>query len=100
MMFMKKSGVILIVMALLSLPLWVGADETTIPPEMNWTPTPPARPTIDFMQLAQLLVAKGVISDQEYARLMQPQSSSPLQSGQASVWTRDQAYRHPVLSRP
>jgi hypothetical protein len=100
MMLMKKSGVILIVMALLLLPLWVGADETTIPPEMNWTPTPPARPTIDLVQLVQLLVAKGVISDQEYAQLIQPQSFSLLQSGQASAWTRDQAYRHPVPSRP
>jgi hypothetical protein len=97
---MKKSGVILIAMALLLLPLWVGADETTIPPEANWTPTPPARPTVDLVQLAQLLVAKGLISDQEYAQLIQPQSSSLPQPGQASAWTRDQAYRHPVLSRP
>jgi len=65
---------------------------------MNWTPTPPARPAVDLVQLALLLVAKGVISDQEYAQLIRPQSSSPLQSGQASAWTRNQTYRHPVLS--
>jgi hypothetical protein len=96
---MKKSGVILIVISLLLLPLWVGADETTIPPEMNWTPTPPARPAIDLVHLAQLLVAKGVISDQEYAQLIQSQSPSTMQSGQARALTRDQAYHHPVLSR-
>jgi hypothetical protein len=97
---MKKFGMILIVVTLLVLPLWVGADETTIPPEANWTPTPPARPTVDLVQLAQLLVAKGVISDQEYAQLIQPQSSSLLQSGQARVWTRDHIYLHPGLIRP
>jgi hypothetical protein len=100
MMLMKKPGMILMVIALLLLPLWVGADETTIPPEMNWTPTPPARPTIDLVQLTQLLVAKGVISDQEYAQLMQPQSSSLLQPGHAKAWTREQAYRHPALNQP
>jgi hypothetical protein len=96
---MKRSALILIVMALLLLPLWVGADETTIPPEANWTPTPPARPIVDLVQLAQLLVAKGVISDQEYAQLIQPQSSSVMQVGQANAWTRDQAYRDTVLNR-
>ncbi len=95
---MKKSGAILIVMTLLLLPLWVGADETTIPPEMNWTPTPPARTTIDLVHLAQLLVAKGVISDQEYAQLIQPQPSSLSQPGQASAWRRDHVYRLPVSS--
>jgi hypothetical protein len=90
---MRKVGMILIVMALLVLPLWVGADETTIPPEMNWTPTPPARPTVDVVQLMQLLVAKGVISDQEYVQLIQPQSAALSLPGQASTWTRDQAYR-------
>ena len=97
---MKKYGVVLLVMMLLSLPLWAGADETTIPPEANWTPTPPARPTIDLVQLVQLLVAKGVISDQEYALLTQPQSSSPSPAGHAKVWGWDEIYRNPVRSRP
>jgi len=40
----------------------------------------------------------GVISDQEYAQLIQSQPPSTMQSGQAGAWTRDHAYRHPVLS--
>jgi hypothetical protein len=45
-------------------------------------------------------VAKGVISDQEYAQLTQPQLSSPAQPGQAGVRTWDEAYRNRVRSRP
>jgi hypothetical protein len=97
---MKRYGVVLMVMMLLSLPLWVGADETMIPPEANWTPTPPARPTVDLVQLVQLLVAKGVISDQEYAQLTQPQSSSLARPGHARGWTWHEVYRNPVRSRP
>jgi hypothetical protein len=97
---MKRYGVLLLVMMLLSLPLVVGADETPIPPEANWTPTPPARPIVDLVQLVQLLMAKGVISDQEYAQLTQPQLSSPSRPRDARVWTWDEVYRNPVRSRP
>jgi hypothetical protein len=88
------------VITLLVLPLVASADETVIPPEMNWTPTPPARPTVDLVQLVQLLVSKGVISGQEYAQLTQPQLSAPSQAGQARVWTWHEIYRNPVQSRP
>jgi hypothetical protein len=94
---MKKYGLVLLIMMLLSLPLWAGADETTIPPEANWTPTPPARPTIDLVQLVQLLVAKGVISDQEYAQLTQPQSAASAQPRQARVWSWHEVDHNPVL---
>jgi hypothetical protein len=96
---MKWFVVVLIALTLLTVPLVVGADDQGwMPPE--WTPTPPARPTVDLVQLVQLLVAKGVISDQEYARLTQPQSSSAAQPGHARVWTWDEVYRNPVLSKP
>ena len=95
---MKRYAVVLLVMALVSLPLVVGADETPIPPEANWTPTPPARPTVDLVQLVQLLVAKGVISDQEYAQLIQPQSSSLDLSGHATGRTWNEVYHNPVRS--
>jgi hypothetical protein len=97
---MKRYGVVLIVMTLLLLPLMVRADETVIPPGTNWTPTPPARPTVDPVQLVQLLVAKGVISDQEYAQLTQPQLASPSRPGHARVWRWDEIDRNPVLSKP
>ncbi len=97
---MKRYGVVLLMMALLLLPLMVRADETVIPPELNWTPTPPPRPSVDVVQLVQLLVSKGVISDQEYAQLITPQMSSASQPGHARVWRRDESYRNPVQSRP
>ncbi|HEX9870413.1 MAG TPA: hypothetical protein VGC99_17835 [Candidatus Tectomicrobia bacterium] len=96
---MKPYVLVLMVLMLLTVPLVVGADDQGwMPPE--WTPTPPARPSVDFLQLVQLLVAKGVISDQEYAQLTQPQLSSRSQPGQARVWTWNEVYRNPVRSRP
>jgi hypothetical protein len=97
---MKRYIVVLMVLMSLSLPLVVSAEETVIPPEANWSPTPPARPIVDLVQLVQLLVAKGVITDQEYAQLTRPQSSSPSQPGHARLWRWDEIYRNPVLSRP
>ena len=90
---------ILVLMALmfLAVPLVVGADDQGwMPP--TWNPTPPAQPSIDLGQLMQLLVTKGVISDQEYAQLTQPQSSSPARPPHARGWTWNEVYRNPVLS--
>ena len=97
---MKRYMLALMVLTLLSVPLIGGADDTKIPPEANWTPTPPARPTVDLVQLVQLLMAKGVISDHEYAQLTQPQSSPPSRPGDARLWRWDEVYRNPVLSKP
>jgi hypothetical protein len=96
---MKRYVLVLMVLSLLSLPLVVGADDQGwIPPE--WTPTPPARPTVDLVQLVQLLRAKGVISDHEYAQLTRPQASSPSRLGDGRVWRWDEIDRNPVLSKP
>jgi hypothetical protein len=96
---MKRYVLVLIALMLLTVPLMAGAnDQGWVPPD--WTATPPARRTVDPAQLVQLLVAKGVISDQEYARLTQPQLSSPTESGQARAWTWDEVYHNPVRSRP
>jgi hypothetical protein len=84
---MKRWLVIFATLALLALPVGVGAQETRIPPEANWTPTPPARPTVDLVPLVQLLRAKGVITEQDYTQLTQPRSSSPSQEGHGRVWT-------------
>jgi hypothetical protein len=96
---MKRYLLVLMTLMLLTVPLMVAADDQGWMPS-NWTPTPLARPTVDLVQLVQLLMTKGVISDQEYAQLIQSQSSSPLQPGQARVWTWDQVYHNPVLNRP
>jgi hypothetical protein len=88
-----------VVMAMLLLPLVVVADDQGwMPP--GWNPTPPARPSVDVVQLVQLLKAKGVISDQEYAQLTQPQSSSEAPSGDGRVWRSNEIYHNPVLSKP
>jgi hypothetical protein len=94
---MKRYAVVLMALMFLTVPLVVGAnDQGWMPP--GWTPTPLARPSADLAQLMQLLVAKGVISDQEYAQLTQPQLSSAAKPGQAKVWTWDEVYHNPVLS--
>jgi hypothetical protein len=94
---MKRYMLVLMALMLLAVPLVVGADDQGWMPA-EWNPTPPARQTIDLGQLMQLLVTKGVISEQEYVQLTQPQPSSAAQPGQAKVRTWDEVYRNPVLS--
>jgi hypothetical protein len=94
---MKRYMLVLVALMLIAVPVVVGADDLGwMPPE--WNPTPPARPSVDLAQLVQLLVAKGVISDQEYAQLTQPQSSSAAQPRHARGWTWYEVYRSPVRS--
>jgi hypothetical protein len=93
---MKRYVLVLMVLMLLTVPLVARADDQGwIPPE--WTPTPPARPTVDLVQLVELLRAKGVISDQEYVQLTRPQSSSSARPGDARAWRWDEIDRDPVL---
>ena len=94
---MKRQLKILGMLVVLALPLIVWADETVIPPEAQWTPTPPARQSVDLAQLAELLREKGVITDQEFVRLTHPQWSSPTRSGQARVWTWEEIDHNPAL---
>ena len=94
---MKRYMLIGLALLLLTVPLMAEADDQGwMPPE--WNPTPPARQSIDLGQLMQLLVTKGVISDQEYVQLTHPQASSPAQPGQAKGRTWDEVYHNPVLS--
>lgn len=98
---MKRNLMVLALVAVLALPLMVWADETVIPPEANWTPTPPARSSVDVNQLVSLLVEKGMITPQEYAQLTNPQSSSPSLRGNGRVrtWSDIDAYqRSPINS--
>jgi hypothetical protein len=92
---MKRTLMILAVPMLLAVPMMAGADDQGwMPPE--WPPTPPARQTVDLVQLAQLLREKGVITDQEYTQLTHPQLSSPARPGQARVWTWDEIDNNPA----
>jgi hypothetical protein len=57
-----------------------GAEETSVPPELNWTATPPARKIVDTDRwtavLAQL-VPDGVITVEEQAHWLQPFVTAP-----------------------
>ena len=98
---MKRKVIILAMLAVLALPMMVRADETVIPPEAHWTPTPPARSTVDLSQLASLLAEKGMITPQESTQLTRPPSSSlpPQGNGRDWTWGDIDAYqRSPVNS--
>jgi hypothetical protein len=94
---MRRTLMTLMLFAALAMPVVAVADDQNIPHEANWTPTPPARWTVDTVQLVSLLVEKGMITPQEYAQLTQPQSSAPSQQGHARVWTWNEIDNDPVL---
>ena len=86
---MKRTLMVVAMLAALTIPMIAGADDQGwMPPE--WTATPHARPTVDLVRLVQLLEAKGVISDQDYAQLTQPQVSAPSPQEHGRVWTWDE----------
>ena len=72
---MRRYFVIGAMLALLTMPVVVGAEETTIPPQLIWSPTPPASGPVDTSGMTELLAnlaSRGVITPQEQAQLMQP----------------------------
>jgi hypothetical protein len=94
---MKRTSMIVAVLMLLTLPLVVGADDQGwMPPE--WTPTPPARQTVDLVQLVELLRAKGVLTDHEYGQLTLPSVPSFARQGHGRVWTWNEIERNPARS--
>lgn len=68
---MKRYVLVLMVLTLLSLPLMAGADDQTIPPEANWTPTPPASAKVDARELMEMLVRKGLLTPIDQSKLTQ-----------------------------
>jgi hypothetical protein len=68
---MKHMFAVLAVLTAMALPMVAVADETVIPPEAKWSPTPPARPRVDAVQLMNLLVQKGVLTPMDQAKLTQ-----------------------------
>jgi hypothetical protein len=73
---MKRLLSIAAALALLVLPVVVGADDQTIPPELNWNPTPPAQAVIDAENLMDALVKKGVLTPVEQAQITQSGAGS------------------------
>jgi hypothetical protein len=68
---MKRFVLVLMVLTLLSLPFMAGADDQTIPPEANWTPTPPASSTVNAKELMEVLVRKGLLAPVDQSQLTQ-----------------------------
>jgi hypothetical protein len=74
---MKRYVVVLTVLTWLALPLVAAADDQTVPPEANWSATPPARTQVDAGQLMELLVRKGMLTPIDQSGLTQPPVAAP-----------------------
>ena len=66
---MKRPSTIVTLLTILITPLLAVADDQVWMP-LEWNPTYPAPPSVDRVQLIQLLAANGVITDQEDAQLI------------------------------
>jgi hypothetical protein len=76
---MNRYLTIVAVLMMLIPPVLVGAEETVMPPEANWTAYPPARGIINERKLVELLVKKGVITPQQATSLkITPQEAAQL----------------------
>jgi hypothetical protein len=95
---MRRIALMVMMWAVLAMPGLAMADGQTIPPEANWTPTPPARSLVDVNRLAGLLVDKGMITPREYAQLTQPRGFSPSPHSRGRVWTWEEIDHNPVRS--
>jgi len=92
---MKRSLGIFVALALLALPLAVRAEDSTIPPEMRWTPYPPAHASVDeqFIQLVEVLVKRGVITMQDLPSLAQPHLATPVADSRETAREPDASSR-------
>ena len=95
---MRRTVMMVMLCAALATPLMASADDQTIPPEAQWTPTPPARSTVHVNQLASVLVDSGMITPHASTPLIQPEASSPSQHRRARTWTWDEIDHNPVRS--
>jgi hypothetical protein len=95
---MRRTVMLLMMCAALAMPLVATGDDQTIPPEARWTPTPPARSTVEVNQLASVLVDTGMISREDHSLLMQPQAASPSPHSGARAWTWDEIDHNRVRS--
>jgi hypothetical protein len=92
---MRRTAMLLIICAALSTPMVASPGDQAIPPEAQWTPTPPMRSTADGNQLASVLVDTGMITPPASTPLTPPQASSAAPSSRARAWTWEEIdYRH------
>ena len=87
---MKRLLVTFAALALLALPVVAGADDTSIPPQLNWTPTPPAQRTREAVgiALAEFLVKKGMLTPQEGSELTEVRPPLPTWQGDGGLSQR------------
>jgi hypothetical protein len=91
------SGTLAAIILLAAWPSGVGAEETSIPPEARWTPTPPAPRSFDSRQLAEFLLTKGMISPQDMAAL--ERSTEQSRVGELKKWSeKPLSSSHPIDS--
>src|SRR5918912_1390322 len=95
---MIRLGVLTAIVLLAVWPSGVGAEETTIPPEAHWTPTPRVPGSFDSRQLAEFLLTKGMISPQDMASLEQSTAQSRVR--ELKKWSeKPPPSLHPIDSR-
>ena len=91
-------GALMVIVLLAAWPSSVAADDTPIPPETHWTPTPPAPSSFDSRQLAEFLLSKGMISPQDMAAL--ERSTEQSRVGELKRWSeKPPPSLHPVDNR-
>ena len=95
---MRRTVMLLVLCAALATPMVASPGDQTIPPEAEWTPTPPARSTAHGKELASVLVDTGMISGHESTELTHSQVSSPSSHSRARAWTWEEIDHHPVRS--
>jgi hypothetical protein len=92
------AGTLTAIILLAAWPSGVGADESAIPPEARWTPTPPASSSFDSRQLAEFLLTRGMISPQDMAAL--EQSTEQSRVNELKKWSeKPPSSSHPIDSR-
>ena len=91
---MKRLLVTFAALALLALPVVAVAEDTGIPPQLHWTPTPPAQRTREAVgiALAEFLVKKGMITPQERSGLTEARSPLPAGQGDGGLSERIKEY--------
>jgi hypothetical protein len=93
---MRRTVMLVILCVALVTPMVASPGDQSIPPEAQWTPTPPARSTAEGNQLASVLVDAEMIARPESTQLTTAQAPSPPSRGK--TWTWAEIDHHRVLS--
>jgi hypothetical protein len=95
---MRCTVMLMMLCAALATPMVASGGDQAIPPEAQWTPTPPARSTAEGKLLASMLVDTGMIAQPKSTQLTASQASSPALYSRARAWTWEEIDHHRVRS--